>query len=145
MRNLFTALAFISSVSLSIAGVSANQPYDFGVSIVELSDSTTTDDFENKKMELILERSRKNHKAFRTARIEQYVLAGGIGIYMLTSMSSNSSSSGPSYAVDLGPLEVAWTALWIGHVVIGVKLICTLLINQTSYQKSLKKFKNSVS
>ena len=139
MRNLFTALAFISSVSLSIAGVSANQPYDFGVSIVELSDSTTTDDFENKKMELELDLIRKNKKARTSAGIESLVLSVGVMIFL------NKGSNTNSLLESFEALQIASVVVLVGYVIIAVKYFITREKNRTDYKRSLKKLSNSLS
>ena len=142
MRLIITALAFIFFVLFSIADVSANHPYDFGVSIVELSDSTTADNFENKKLELKAELKKKNGKAFVSAVISEALLLGSIGVFLLLDdSSSGSSNSQPWVAVDydLGNLIVAIVVGLGGSVLIVAKLITTLVKNKADYKRSLKE------
>jgi uncharacterized membrane protein SpoIIM required for sporulation len=144
MKIFITILAIISAVSFSTAGVSANQPYDFGISIVELSDSTTTDNIEKKKWELKTELRKKNKKALVSAATGGAVLLGGIGLVLMAngSSSGSSSSSTPWVAVDFGQIIVVIAAGVIGTVIIVAKLIYTLVNNQADYKRSLKKLSN---
>ncbi|HHZ95879.1 MAG TPA: hypothetical protein EYN28_01735 [Flavobacteriales bacterium] len=144
MKIFITVLAIISAVSFSTAGVSANQPYDFGISIVELSDSTTTDNIEKKKWELKTELRKKNKKALVSAATGGAVLLGGIGLVLMAngSSSGSSSSSTPWVAVDFGQIIVVIAAGVIGTVIIVAKLIYTLVNNQADYKRSLKKLSN---
>ena len=144
MKIFITILAIISAVSFSTAGVSANQPYDFGISIVELSDSTTTDNIEKKKWELKTELRKKNKKALVSAATGGAVLLGGIGLVLMAngSSSGSSSSSTPWVAVDFGQIIVVIAAGGIGTVIIVAKLIYTLVNNQADYKRSLKKLSN---
>lgn len=144
MKIFITVLAIISAVSFSTAGVSANQPYDLGISIVELSDSTTTDNIEKKKWELKTELRKKNKKALVSAATGGAVLLGGIGLVLMAngSSSGSSSSSTPWVAVDFGQIIVVIAAGVIGTVIIVAKLIYTLVNNQADYKRSLKKLSN---
>jgi len=146
MRLFITALAFISSASLSIANVSVNLPYDYGVSIEELSDSTTADNFENKRLELKTELREKNRKAIVSACKREALLLGGVGFFLLiTNSSSGSNSSQPWVAVDLsglGNLIVAIVVGLGGSVLTLAVLITSLVKNKAEYKRSLKKLSN---
>jgi len=145
MRLFITALVFISSASLSIANVSVNLPYDYGVSIEELSDSTTADNFENKRLELKTELREKNRKAIVSACKREALLLGGVGLFLLiTNSSSGSNSSQPWVAVDydLGNLIVAIVVGLGGSVLTLAVLITSLVKNKAEYKRSLKKLSN---
>ena len=131
MNHLLTALCFISALSFSTANVSANQPYDFGISLVELSDSNTIDNFETELMELYFEKRKKKNKALVSYVIELSVLTAGIGIYV--------STATPATWIDLQPLINAWVAGLVGSMLITLKLVGTLIRIEKNFNRNVMK------
>jgi len=153
MKIFITVLAIISTVSFASAGVSANQPYDLGISIVELSDSTTIDNIENKKLALKVELRKKNKTALVSAAKCEALSLGVIGIFLYKVLNKARSSSGSSNSSNLyysfefnaggfiigviGGLMIIVVGLG-GSVYTVLKLISTLKKNKADYKRSLK-------
>ena len=136
MRYLFTAFVFFSSISFSIAGINSNQTYDFGSTLVEITDSIAALELKNKMLfELKADYKSKNRQAWRRYGKELIVLFGVVTPVLYLAVNENTEH----YGIDFGPffdviVGVAVLAIYVIHP----QLFITLHKNKRSYKKSIR-------